>query len=147
VHPGELVDLQTIADRIAITDLLTRYAHAVDTKDWELYRTVFTPDAHIDYSSAGGAAAGLDEMVAWMETTLAGFPMTQHLISNIDVRLDGDEATVRAMFYNPMRLGDGTQFFCGGFYNHDLVRTDAGWRSRRLVEESQWFDGLPGAEQ
>ena len=33
--------------------LLYRYARAVDTKDWDLYRSVFTDDAHIDYSSAG----------------------------------------------------------------------------------------------
>ena len=41
------------SDELEITALLYRYARAVDTKDWELYRSVFTDDAHIDYSSAG----------------------------------------------------------------------------------------------
>ena len=54
------MDVQTLADRIEINDLLTRYAHAVDSKDWALYRTVFTNDAHIDYESAGGIKGDLE---------------------------------------------------------------------------------------
>ncbi|HEX7094381.1 MAG TPA: nuclear transport factor 2 family protein [Acidimicrobiales bacterium] len=139
------MDLQTLADRIEINDLLTRYAHAVDSKDWALYRTVFTPDAHIDYESAGGVKGDLDTVVAWLEQTMAGFPMTQHLVSNIDVKLDGDTAQVRAMFYNPMGMPSGKNFFCGGWYNHELVRTPDGWRSRKLIEESAWFDRMEEA--
>ena len=61
------MDLQTLADRIEINDLLTRYAHAVDTKDWALYRTVFTADAHIDYESAGGIKGDLETVADWLE--------------------------------------------------------------------------------
>ena len=134
------MDLQTLADRIEINDLLTRYAHAVDSKDWPLYRSVFTPDAHIDYESAGGIKGDLDEVTNWLDHTMVNFPMTQHLVANVEVKLNGDSATVRAMFYNPMGLPNGKHFFCGGWYNHELVRTSDGWRSRRLIEESAWFD-------
>ena len=139
------MDLQTLADRIEINDLLTKYATAVDNKDWALYRTVFTPDAFIDYESAGGVKGSLDEVVAWMETTMAGFPMTQHLVANVGVELDGDAAKVRAMFYNPMQMGNGKNFWCGGWYNHQLVRTADGWRSKQLIEESAWFDRMEEA--
>ena len=139
------MDLQTLADRIEINDLLTKYATAVDDKDWALYRTVFTPDAFIDYESAGGVKGTLDEVVAWMETTMAGFPMTQHLVANVGVELDGDTARVRAMFYNPMQMTNGKNFWCGGWYNHELVRTPDGWRSQRLIEESAWFDRMAEA--
>lgn len=139
------MDLQTLADRIEINDLLTTYATAVDNKDWALYRSIFTPDAFIDYESAGGVKGSLDEVVAWMEPTMAGFPMTQHLVANVGVELDGDTATVRAMFYNPMQMGNGKCFWCGGWYNHELVRTADGWRSKRLVEESAWFDRMAEA--
>ncbi len=44
--------LQALADRIAVEDLLTRYATAVDRRDWELYRSVFTTDAEVDYTTA-----------------------------------------------------------------------------------------------
>ena len=134
------MDMQTLGDRLEINDLLTRYAHSVDSKDWALYRSVFTDDAFIDYESAGGIKGDREAVADWLEKTMVGFPMTQHLISNIDVKIDGDRASVRAMFYNPMGMPSGKTFWCGGFYNHSLVRTADGWKSERLIEESSWFD-------
>jgi len=33
------MDLQRISDQLEITALRTKYARAVDTKDWDLYRS------------------------------------------------------------------------------------------------------------
>ena len=42
-------DAQRLSDELEISALAhATYAHAVDTKDWELYRSVFTDDAYID---------------------------------------------------------------------------------------------------
>lgn len=137
------MDLREVADRLEIDALLTRYAKAVDRRDWDLYRTVFTPDARIDYTSAGGPASGVDEMCAWLDEALAQFPATQHLVSNIDIVFAGDSATVEAMFHNPMKMPDGSAWVTGGWYHHALVRTDEGWRSGEMVEESAYFSGMP----
>ena len=137
------MDRQALADRSAAEDLLTRYATAVDRRDWEQYRSIFTADAEIDYTSAGGIAGTVDEVVEFLSTSLEMFEMTQHLVSNIDLEVNGDSATVTAMFNNPMRLPGGDTWFTGGWYHHDLVRTPDGWRSRRLREESAWFDRAP----
>ena len=134
------VDHQYLADRLAISDFLTTYAHAVDTKDWELYRSLFTDDAEIDYTAAGGIQGTVDEVVAWMTTTMEMFSATQHLVSNEMVSIDGDRATARAMFFNPMQFaGDDAPYFdCGGWYNHELVRDGDGWKSRKLWEDFSW---------
>ncbi len=139
------MDLQELSDRLEVQDLLTRYATAVDRRDWDLYRSVFTPGAHIDYTSAGGIAGSVDEIVAWLDDVLRSFTSTQHLVANIDLTVegDGDVGRVSAMFHNPMRLADGSVLFTGGWYHHDLIRTPRGWRSARLVEESAWFSGPP----
>ncbi len=137
------MDTQEISDRLEITDLLTRYARAVDRKDWTLYRSVFTDDARIDYSSAGGAVSGVEEMCDWLDEALGQFPATQHMVSNIHVVLDGNTAAAEAMFHNPMKMPDGTVWFTGGWYHHDLVRTADGWRSSKLVEESAYFSAMP----
>ena len=137
------MDRQALADRIAVEDLLTRYATAVDRRDWEQYRSIFTADAEIDYTSAGGIAGTVDEIVGFLSTSLEMFEMTQHLVSNINLEVNGDSATVTAMFNNPMRITGGDTWFTGGWYHHDLVRTPDGWRSRRLREESAWFDRAP----
>ncbi|TVS89063.1 nuclear transport factor 2 family protein [Mycobacterium helveticum] len=137
---------QRVADEIEIAALLHRYARAVDSKDWELYRSVFTDDAHIDYSSAGAPAGPRDEVAEWLAKGFAAIPMSMHYITNVEiVALDGDAATVRAMFYNPMQLpGMAELSYCGGYYHHELVRTADGWRSRNLREENVWFVNPPG---
>ncbi|KUH90603.1 nuclear transport factor 2 family protein [Mycobacterium sp. IS-1556] len=139
---------QAPSDEAEIAALLYRYARAVDTKDWELYRSVFTDDAVIDYSSAGAVTGGRDEVVDWFAANFGVIPWSMHYITNIEAEIssgpDGDTAKVRAMFHNPMQLpGLPEMSSCGGYYHHDLVRTPDGWRSRRLVEENVWFVNGP----
>lgn len=132
-----------------IAALLYRYARAVDTKDWELYRSVFTDDAYIDYSSAGAIAGTRDVVADWLSEGFEAIPMSMHYVSNIEViNDDGGVARVRAMFYNPMQLPGMTELsYCGGYYHHEMVRTADGWRSRSLREENVWFVNAPAAAQ
>jgi 3-phenylpropionate/cinnamic acid dioxygenase small subunit len=130
--------LQEISDRLEIDDLLTRYATGVDRRDWDLWETCFTPDALIDYSAFGGIRGNVKEVRRWLEEIMVRFSMTQHLVINREVQLDGDTATCRSGFYNPMALPIGEErllFFCGGYYCDKLVRTAQGWRIRERIEE------------
>ncbi len=135
-------ELQALADRIAIDDLLTRYTMAVDTFDWDRLDEVFTPDAQIDYTATGGTSGSFPEVKKWLAETLPMFTRLQHYVTQKDVRIDGDQARVAAYFFNPMAIdnADGSSFFLeiGGVYHHELVRTDAGWRSRHLHEQLVW---------
>ena len=128
-----------VRDETEIAALLYRYGRAVDTKDWALYRSVFTEDATIDYSSNGIPAGSRDDIAAFLEQAFATIPMSMHYITNVEADVDGDGATVRAMFYNPTQLpGFSELSFFGGYYFHDLVRTSDGWRSRHVREEAVW---------
>jgi len=139
------MDTASVQDTLEIHEQLARYARGVDTKDWELWKSVFVPTAVVDYTSAGGPVGSPEEVATWLEQGLRSVPMTQHLISNIEVELNEGEARVRAMFYNPMQLpGMAEMSFCGGYYHHDFVRTQEGWKSQRLVEENVWFVNRPG---
>jgi len=139
------MDMQALQDKLEIHELLARYARGVDTRDWDLWRDVFTSDATVDYSSAGAMAGSRDEVAASLEAGMNTLPWTQHVITNIEVELDGDRAKVRAMFLNPMQLpGLDEPSCCGGYYHHDLVRTPDGWKSAKLVEENMWFVNRPG---
>ena len=134
-----------MSDRIEINDLLIRYTVAIDQKDYTILDTCFTPDAHLDYTSAGGIAGDYPKVRAWLEQALAPFPMTVHYVTNSLVELAGDEATARTAVLNPMgfQKPDGSmhQFTVGAYYNDRLVRTDDGWRIRERVEESAFMDG------
>ena len=141
-----------ISDRIQIQDLLIRYTVAIDTKDWALLDTCFTPDAHVDYTSAGGIAGDYPKVRAWLEQALVPFPVTVHALANSVVEIDGDSATTRTYVHNPMTFNnaDGSIhiFTVGAFYNDKLVWTDEGWRIRERIEETAFMDGtLPEALQ
>lgn len=139
------MDVQALTDKLEIHEQLARYARGVDTRDWELWRSVFTEDAVVDYSRSGIPSAPRDEVAAFLESAFESIAWATHHVTNIEVDLDGDEADVRAMFYNPMQLPgvDGASA-TGGYYRHRFVRTAAGWKSRHLVEEPVWFTNPPG---
>jgi len=139
--------LEQVSDRIEIDDLLIRYTVAIDEKDWELLDTVYTPDAKIDYTTSGGIKGAYPEVRAWLAKALAPFTMTQHLISNSVVEVDGDAATARTMVFNPMGTDDGKgglrMFYVGAWYEDKLVRTDAGWRIAERFERKAFMDVRP----
>ena len=146
------LSIQDLSDRLQINDLLTRYTVAIDQKNWSLLDSCFTPDAHLDYTSAGGVAGDYAKVRGWLEAALAPFPMTVHFISNSVVELAGDEATARTAVLNPMGFEneDGSLhiFTVGAYYNDKLARTDDGWRIRERIEEQAFLEGsLPEALQ
>ncbi|HVJ96597.1 MAG TPA: nuclear transport factor 2 family protein [Acidimicrobiia bacterium] len=137
---------QQVADRAEIHDVIVRYGWAIDTKDWALLDECFLPDAHLDYTSNPGGKAGEYPVVrAWLAKVMAAFPVTQHLMANIDVRLDGDSAKVRTMVTNPQgaatREGPLHFFYVGARYEDDFVRTPDGWKIKNRVETTMWFEG------
>jgi 3-phenylpropionate/cinnamic acid dioxygenase small subunit len=145
--PSDATTLAAIVDRLAIQDLLVRYCKAIDTKDWDLLDTVFVPDAQVDYTSSGGVAGAYPEVRAWLAQVLPNFPVSQHSVSNFEIAVDGDRATSRVYFYNPMGRpqpdGGVKLFFIGGYYVDELVRTAAGWRIAHRVEQQAWADIRP----
>jgi hypothetical protein len=143
------VDIQAIADKLEIHELLARYARGVDTHDWELWKSVFTDDALVDYSQSGVMRGKRDEVADFLREVYETIPWATHYITNIEIELLGDRANVRAMFFNPMQLpGMDADSSTGGYYFHELVRTPDGWKSEHLVEQPVWFlNPMPGTPQ
>ena len=136
--------LQQVSDRIEIDDLLIRYTRAIDTQDWDLLDTVFTPDAHVDYVSSGGIAGAYPEVREWLGKALSIFPVTLHAITNSEIELDGDRAKGRTLVTNPMVMpGEGEKqiFTVYAYYHDELLRTVEGWRIAQRVEEQVLLAG------
>jgi 3-phenylpropionate/cinnamic acid dioxygenase small subunit len=126
------------ADRLAINELLASYSWALSDRDWSAWRAVFTDDAHVDYSTAGGPVCGIDEAATWIEPTLAGFERTLSRGGNTVITFDGDDrATVRSVYTMTMKLAGDTPTFieASGWYDDVVVRTDAGWKIAERVEQ------------
>ncbi|MEH6583613.1 MAG: nuclear transport factor 2 family protein [Halioglobus sp.] len=145
-----MLSQQELSDRFEIQDLCYHYADLIDQKDFERLReTVFTEDAHIDYSVFGGSVGDVDETVNFLKAAVTNelFPNSQHLNANIQIRVDGDTASGRVMCFNPMEMtiGEGTTqtYFIGLWYVDEYRRTPAGWRMCRRVEERSWVFNTP----
>ena len=97
-----------------------------EMRDDEL-RDLFTEDAHIDYGVYGGSVGDLETTIAFLKEAVATstFPNCQHLNANVQVALDGDDASGRVMCFNPMEMAmpDGsTHTFMLGLWYAGLKR-------------------------
>ena len=132
-------ELREMADRVALAELMHRYALAIDSADFEALRAVFDADATVDFGSVGhyveGASgvAGIDAILGWLRAALAPFPDVLHFMSNHVIDLDGDLARVRT-YMHVMHMS------MGGVYDAQAVRTPAGWRIRRFRLDERRFD-------
>jgi 3-phenylpropionate/cinnamic acid dioxygenase small subunit len=142
-----MLSLQEISDRLEIQDLLAKYSHAIDERDWDALDAVFTPEARIDYSESGGASGSVAEIKAWLPVALERFPRYQHMIATTKLELEGDSAKSRTCLFNPMVYkdddGSETVFFIGLWYRDKLVRTIGGWRIAERYEEMSYAHNVP----
>ncbi|MBY8966556.1 nuclear transport factor 2 family protein [Algiphilus sp.] len=144
-----MLSLQTLSDRVEIEAIMVDYVNAIDTRDFAALERVFTPDAWIDYTAMGGIKGHFPEVQAWLAQVLPHFPAYYHLIGNVAITLEGDQARSRSACFNPMtvRLEEGTEqtFFLGLWYHDQWQRTEAGWRIRERVEEKCFDHNVPAA--
>jgi hypothetical protein len=138
---------EQISDRIEIEDVLTRYCYAVDDREWNVYRSLFTPAAVIDDRVTGGIQSGIEEHIQYLSGALSKVVLSQHALSTVRIDLSGDSAQVRAHCSCPMVVEFGEAknyvFFQGLWYRNSIVRTHEGWKISRLVEEGYWTYNMP----
>lgn len=138
-----MLSIEEISDRLEIQQLLVDYSTALDQRRFDDLDAVFTPDAYIDYRVTGGIDGRFPEVKKWLGEVLPNFPAYSHMLGNFDVRIDGDTATARTICFNPMVFNEEEKqiLFVGIWYVDELIRTAAGWRMTRRVEE-KCFDKL-----
>jgi len=137
---------QNMSDRLEIQDLLTSYCDAIDSRNWNALDDIFTPDAIIDYTEAGGAKGTLEEIKLYLDKALKPFSGMQHMLGLPMIKITGDEASSRTILFNPMVIekeGNPNVFFVGLWYRDKLVRTSKGWRIQSRHEELSYFHNLP----
>ena len=140
----------TLVDRVEISDRVLCYATAVDTRNWALYRSVFTENLTVDFSSWSGEpqkTLPVDEWVDQVRRTLSGFDATQHLSSNHVIDMSGDAATcvsyMVALHYL-VEGGERLMHSIGGYYTNQLIKTENSWKISRCALTVTWEMGDRG---
>ncbi|MFE2497197.1 nuclear transport factor 2 family protein [Streptomyces scopuliridis] len=138
------VDLATVMDRLAIDEVITGYAVAMDDADWPGFRALFTPDGRADYTAAGGIEGPAAEVADWLAGTLRPFTVRQHLIVNRRLRIQdlggypGDRAELRADYLSPLRHESGEDLMSGGGFTFGLLRGEDGWQLLTVTVQEKW---------
>lgn len=131
-----VMTIQEISDRFEIMDLLTEYCVAIDTKDIDALDRIFSQDANIDFSRAGGPHSDLQTIKKFLKENLGNMPR-QHVIANFQIKIQEDRAKVRCICHNPLELSPDSEevMLWGLWYNDTCIRTSRGWRIKEKITE------------
>ena len=132
-----------LADRLAIVDTVIAYATAIDTRDWDMFAALFTPDAVWEYRAGGERHTGPDKIADRVRPTIDQLDATQHLLTNHVVAVDGDAAT-HTCYYMAQHLRGDRRFLAAGRYTDELRRVDGRWLISARALISTWAEGDPG---
>lgn len=132
-------DVQSLTQRVRRLEDLEgirrtwhEYMLSLDSRDLELYETLFTPDAVAELRNLGdklddAVLHGRDEILE--RRRAGGYPdlstaNSGHYGTNLQIDLEGDEATTFAYFLN---IAFDAHVF-GGVYQHRMARDGDRWR-------------------
>jgi hypothetical protein len=142
---GAILGADRLADRAAIQDLATAYAHASDDGDWVRWESLFLPEALIDYTSAGGIAGNPAEVASWMPGALSIFTFCLHTTATHDISFTGpNRATGRVHVFNRNGvMWDGRPEIVdiGAVYHDAYERRGDHWKIATRIEHTTYIVG------
>ncbi|MDT7532094.1 nuclear transport factor 2 family protein [Sphingobium sp. SA2] len=127
-----------LADRMAIGDCLARLARGEDRRDAALIRACFWPDATVDY---GIFAGDFDAYLAWVVPGSDAIAVTQHILGQSLIQIDGDVAKIETHVsaYHRIDAGEGARdMWLGGRYLDAMARRTGVWRIAKRTMLYDW---------
>jgi 3-phenylpropionate/cinnamic acid dioxygenase small subunit len=123
---------QYVADRMALMDVMLKYAKGCDNRDLALYRSCFADDAvitgfgDITYNSG-------DSWTAYVVEALGNFGPTQHMLGPQLATIDGDTAECRTDVQATHYLKDevSTTMTLWATYETQMKRINGEWKIAR----------------
>ncbi|MBE2998082.1 nuclear transport factor 2 family protein [Nocardiopsis sp. HNM0947] len=128
-------------DRTELLDLLARFVHCLDRRDFEGYAALFTQDCRLSLPHA--AHHGRAGLAAFVAADLGGYAATHHSTSDHLVRIEGDTATVRSQMraVHLRSAQDPKDWWAvGGRYEHAFRREAGGWAISAVTVTPVWMD-------
>jgi hypothetical protein len=137
----------SIVTHQAHVDLMNRYAHALDVRDWDLLASLFTKDASFRAREIREGVAqpdntamdGRDTIVSTLRAIWDGLSATHHMLSNYVVEPAADGHTARASCYlRAHHVGNRERAHLFeeslGRFDFDTVHEAGKWKIRRMAE-------------
>ncbi|MFS0736583.1 nuclear transport factor 2 family protein [Sphingomonas sp. 1P06PA] len=132
--------LEELADRVAITDVINRYARAMDRMDAALALSCWHPGGTDDHAPLFAGTA--EAFIAWLWPLHAAMETTRHVVTNIQIVLDGDRAGTESYWTVTLRMAgaDGARHdvIGQGRYVDEFERIDGVWAIRHRQSLHDW---------
>ena len=123
--------MSDIADRIAVQDVMLRYAATVDEKDYPGYKALFTEDVEV-VGMGPEVMHGIETYYPWWKEALDQYNNTQHMLSPTYATIDGDTAKTRtdvqATHYPKGESDPTVTLILWATYHTDMRRVDGQWK-------------------
>ena len=120
------------ADRIALMDVMLRYAKGVDQRDMALYASVFADTVEV-VGFGEETFHGRDQWVAYVAEALKAYGPTQHMLGPQLATIDGETAhcrtDVQALHY--LKAEPNKTLTLWATYNTDMKRIAGEWKITR----------------
>ncbi|MCC7118633.1 MAG: nuclear transport factor 2 family protein [Anaerolineales bacterium] len=130
-------------NRLAIQEVIAKFANSFDLQDWDGLEACFTESIYMDYSDLNGAAPktiAAKEYVALRRTALERIKL-HHLVGNYEIEFaDANSATCRASMM-VWRKADEAVTTSHCFYIFQLAQSAAGWRISHITQKVFWNEG------
>jgi hypothetical protein len=136
-HAGRIRGM-TVADRIAIQDLLARYAWALDTGDVDGFVACFTPDAIVieeifEEPDRWEGHANLRRLAEHYRN-VPDFPGRQHHVSQVLAEGDARRCAVRSFTFVTECRGEPPYLLrFAGYYEDEAVKVRGEWLFMRRI--------------
>ncbi|MEO0918603.1 MAG: nuclear transport factor 2 family protein [Pseudomonadota bacterium] len=160
---GDPVTLDTLVDRAEMIRIADAIDAAVDAKDWDAARAMFTDEIRVDFTSlVGGEPASIpsDALIAGWSANLTAEKESFHLRGNHRITFEGEDAAImqsHGYAWNRMEAGalpeNGGEALweVWGTYEHGFERTENGWRVNAMTftataeRGSEYVRNTPGS--
>jgi len=124
-------------DERDIERALIRFARAMDDRDWESLAQILSEDAAGDFGS--GRVEGSAAIIELIRSFVDNCGVTQHLLGNVLVDVDGERATSRAYVHDLhlSRQDPELTFHTLGDYHDRWERREGKWRLIERIKDNR----------
>lgn len=132
-------DVKVFVEREKIRDCIARLARGEDRRDAARISACYWPDSTSDYGVFKGDFAAY---LAWVVPGSPAIPVTQHVLGQSVIELDGDTALVETQVTSYHRIDMGAEHrdtVIGGRYLDRLEKRDGEWRIAERTMLYDWF--------
>jgi hypothetical protein len=143
-EPGQVPNLENMADRMAIAEIIAMHCRGVDRADEATLKSCYWPDATTAY---GSDIVPAHEFCGQLAQAIQAYDQTHHMVTNSIFAFDQDsakiESTLIAFHYLRVEDGQDTEMTYLGRYLDVFEKRGNIWKLMHREPVMSWSQNAP----